>query len=249
MNMNKIVIVEDEPSIVKMLQLVLQKEGFQHIHTAGTCQEALDTIARYGADIVLLDVMLPDGSGFELCSKIRQLGNPHILFLTAKASDLDILTGFAMGGDDYITKPFNPLEIAARIKARLRRMEEAESLPPHSTFAPSVSAATAPHLTYRYGRFQLNEAAGELLVDNQPVSCPAQVFQLLLYFCKNPGIVFSKGQLYEAVWGIDGLGDDNTVMVHIRRIRERIEYDPSMPTHLLTVRGLGYKLVKEPVSL
>ncbi|MGO4694679.1 response regulator transcription factor [Paenibacillus sp. 2TAB26] len=249
MNMNKIVIVEDEPSIVKMLQLVLQKEGFQHIHTAGTCQEALDTIARYGADIVLLDVMLPDGSGFELCSKIRQLGNPHILFLTAKASDLDILTGFAMGGDDYITKPFNPLEIAARIKARLRRMEEAESPPPHSTFASSISAASTPHQTYRYGRFQLNEAAGELLVDNQPVSCPAQVFQLLLYFCKNPGIVFSKGQLYEAVWGIDGLGDDNTVMVHIRRIRERIEYDPSIPTHLLTVRGLGYKLVREPVSL
>jgi len=247
--MNNIVIVEDEPSIVKMLQLVLQKEGFQHVYTAGTCQEALDTIARFGADIVLLDVMLPDGSGFELCSKIRQLGNPHILFLTAKASDLDILTGFAMGGDDYITKPFNPLEIAARIKARLRRMEEVELLSVNSTFPASLSAVSAPHQTYRYGRFQLNEAAGELLVDYQPVSCPAQVFQLLLYFCKNPGIVFSKGQLYEAVWGIDGLGDDNTVMVHIRRIRERIEYDPSMPAHLLTVRGLGYKLVKEPASL
>jgi two-component system response regulator RegX3 len=247
--MNNIVIVEDEPSIVKMLQLVLQKEGFQHIYTAGTCQEALDTIGRFGADIVLLDVMLPDGSGFELCSKIRQLGNPHILFLTAKASDLDILTGFAMGGDDYITKPFNPLEIAARIKARLRRMEEVDSSSSHSTFASSLAAASASHQIYRFGRFQLIEAAGELLVDNQPVSCPAQVFQLLLYFCKNPGIVFSKGQLYEAVWGIDGLGDDNTVMVHIRRIRERIECDPSMPTHLLTVRGLGYKLVKEPVSL
>src|SRR4029453_716875 len=235
MNLNNIVIVDDEPSIVKMLQLVLQKEGFQHVYTAGTCQEALDTIARFGADIVLLDVMLPDGSGFELCTKIRQHGNPHILFLTAKASDLDILTGFAMGGDDYITKPFNPLEIAARIKARLRRIDERGS---SSGEAPPAASTTAQQIS-RFGRFQLSEIAGELLVDHKPVPCPAQVFQLLLHFCKNPGIVFSKSQLYEAVWGIDGLGDDNTVMVHIRRIRERIEYDPSMPTHLLTVRGLG----------
>ncbi|OBZ11460.1 response regulator transcription factor [Bacillus sp. FJAT-26390] len=246
MNMNNIVIVDDEPSIVKMLQLVLQKEGFQHIYTAGTCQEALDTIARYGADIVLLDVMLPDGSGFELCSKIRQLGNPHILFLTAKASDLDILTGFALGGDDYITKPFNPLEIAARIKARLRRMDGMDTA---SSAAPPFMNPLNAQRIYSFGRFQLNEAAGELLVDQKPVLCPAQVFQLLLHFCKNPGIVFSKGQLYEAVWGIDGVGDDNTVMVHIRRIRERIEYDPSMPTHLLTVRGLGHKLAKEPAKL
>lgn len=241
MNRNKIVIVEDEPSIVKMLQLVLQKEGFNQLYTAGTCQEALDTIARNGADIVLLDVMLPDGSGFELCSKIRQLGNPHILFLTAKASDLDVLTGFAMGGDDYVTKPFNPLEVAARIKARLRRTDELG--------IPAAGNSTSVQSVYSYGRFRLNEAAGELLVDDVAVACPAQVFQLLLYFCKHPGIVFSKAQLYEAVWGIDGLGDDNTVMVHIRRIRERIEHDPSMPAHLLTVRGLGYKLAKEPISL
>ncbi|AJS61089.1 response regulator transcription factor [Paenibacillus sp. IHBB 10380] len=241
MNMNKIVIVDDEPSIVKMLQLVLQKEGFHQLYTAGTCQEALDTIARNGADIVLLDVMLPDGSGFELCSQIRQLGNPHILFLTAKVSDLDVLTGFAMGGDDYITKPFNPLEIAARIKARLRRIDEIGK--------PVARNNTVAQTVYSYGRFQLNEAAGELLVDGAVVTCPAQVFQLLLYFCKNPGIVFSKAQLYEAVWSIDGLGDDNTVMVHIRRIRERIEHDPSLPTHLLTVRGLGYKLAKEPINV
>lgn len=246
--MNKILIVDDEPSIVKMLQLVLQKEGFQHIYTAGTCQEALDTISRFGADIVLLDVMLPDGSGFEVCPKIRKLGNPHILFLTAKASDLDILTGFAMGADDYITKPFNPLEIAARIKARLRRFDEMGSLKGDTTASPLTITAAARKI-FSFGRFQLDEAAGELLVDSMPVSCPAQVFQLLLYFCKNPGIVFSKGQLYEAVWGIDGIGDDNTVMVHIRRIRERIEYDPSMPTHLLTVRGLGYKLAKEPLHI
>ncbi|MGO4370636.1 response regulator transcription factor, partial [Paenibacillus sp. MCAF20] len=136
MYQHRIVIVDDELSIVKMVQLVLQKEGFQHIHTASSCAEALSTIARYGADIVLLDIMLPDGSGLELCSKIREFGNPHILFMTAKASDLDILTGFAMGGDDYITKPFNPLEIAARIKARLRRLDEMNSITPLSRELP-----------------------------------------------------------------------------------------------------------------
>lgn len=233
----KILIVDDEPSIVKMLQMVLRKEGFNRVYTAGNCKEALEAISAHGADIVLLDVMLPDGSGFDLCPKIRAFGSPHILFLTAKASDLDVLTGFAMGGDDYVTKPFNPLEIAARIKARLRR-----------TGLGGVPAETEPVVAGRvwdYGRFVLDETAGELRVLGRPVQCPALVFSLLLYFCKHPGIVFSKSQLYEAVWGIDGIGEDNTVMVHIRRIRERIEEDPSHPKLLVTVRGLGYKLVKE----
>ncbi|MUT68398.1 response regulator transcription factor [Paenibacillus sp. NEAU-GSW1] len=236
---NKVLIVDDEPSIVKMVQMVLQKEGFSQIYTAGSCKEAIDQIARHGADVIILDVMLPDGSGLELCGKLRAYGNPYILFLTAKVSDLDVLAGFAMGGDDYITKPFNPLEIAARIKARLRRTDERTTLD---------AGQRSDRKVYRYGRFQLSEIEGELLVDEKPVNCPAQVFQLLLHFCKHPGIVFSKTQLYEAVWGIDGLGDDNTVMVHIRRIRERIEFDPSAPTHLMTVRGLGYKLVKEPMT-
>lgn len=237
MNASKILIIDDEPSIAKMVEMVLRKEGFQHIYTAHSCQAAIETIARYDADIVLLDIMLPDGNGLELCSTIRGYGNPHIFFLTAKASDLDILTGFAMGGDDYITKPFNPLEVAARIKARLRRMKPADVAVPTGHSGGSV---------YCYGRFRLDPAAGELRVAGKRVPTPAQEFQLLLHFCKYPGIVFSKAQLYEAVWGIDGLGDDNTVMVHIRRIRERIELDPSMPTHLITVRGLGYKLAREP---
>lgn len=237
MEQARILIVDDEPAIVKMLQMVLRKEGFNQIYTAGTCKQALQAIAAHGADIVLLDVMLPDGSGFELCPQIRAYGSPHILFLTAKASDLDVLTGFAMGGDDYVTKPFNPLEIAARIKARLRRADLGGQSP--DLEQPVVSRV------WDYGRFVLDETAGELRVLGTPMPCPALVFSLLLYFCKHPGIVFSKSQLYEAVWGLDGIGEDNTVMVHIRRIRERIEEDPSNPKLLVTVRGLGYKLVKE----
>lgn len=236
MEQTKILIVDDEPAIVKMLQMVLRKEGFNRIYTAASCSQALSEMEAHRADIVLLDVMLPDGSGFEICPQIRSYGTPHILFLTAKASDLDVLTGFAMGGDDYITKPFNPLEIAARIKARLRR---------GGWGAPSGRVKEETVRVWDYGRFVVDEAAGELKVLGKPVPCPAQVFQLLVYFCKHPGVVFSKSQLYEAVWGIDGMGEDNTVMVHIRRIRERIEDNPSDPRYLLTVRGLGYKLVKE----
>ncbi|MFH5184213.1 response regulator transcription factor [Paenibacillus sp. TAB 01] len=234
----KIAIVDDEPSIVTMLQMVLRREGFHRLYAASTCAEALDLATRIAPDIILLDIMLPDGSGLELNAKLREYGNPYILFLTAKASDLDILRGFAMGGDDYITKPFNPLEVAARIQARLRRLEQE---------APQSSHVKRPDPgVYRFGRFTVNEAEGELIVEGNPVSCPAQVFQLLVHFCKHPGIVFSKEQLYDKVWGIDGQGDDSTVMVHIRRIRERIELDPGNPKLLLTVRGLGYKLVKEP---
>ncbi|OXM17451.1 response regulator transcription factor [Paenibacillus herberti] len=233
----KIAIVDDEPSIVTMLQMVLRREGFRQLYVASTCAEALDLAARAAPDIILLDIMLPDGSGLELCSKLREYGNPHILFLTAKASDLDVLRGFAMGGDDYITKPFNPLEVAARIQARIRRLEPE---------APTTDSAIRPDMgVYRSHRFTVNEAEGELIVDGNPVSCPAQVFQLLVHFCKHPGIVFSKTQLYDKVWGINGHGDDSTVIVHIRRIRERIEIDPGNPQLLLTIRGIGYKLVKE----
>ncbi|MCR2804128.1 response regulator transcription factor [Paenibacillus soyae] len=234
----KILIIDDERAITKMVEMTLRKEGFRQLYTAHNAADSLRLIERHGADIILLDVMLPDQSGFELCPRIRALTDAYILFLTARTSDLDVLTGFATGGDDYVTKPFNPLEIAARIKARLRR-GNAQS-------AQSPASREEKRQRYDYGRFTLDDAAGELLVEGEPVACPAMVYQLLHFLCKNPGIVFSKAQLYEAVWGLEGDADDNTVMVHIRKIRERIESNPSEPAHLLTVRGLGYKLVKEP---
>ncbi|MEJ8545378.1 response regulator transcription factor [Brevibacillus borstelensis] len=230
----KILIVDDEKSIIQVIEMVLKKEGFRHIFKACTAREALDLLKRQEIDIILLDVMLPDQSGFELCPKIRDISRAHIIFLTARTSDLDVLTGFVTGGDDYVTKPFNPLEIAARIKARVRR----------DAILPPSRGKEEVRRRYDFGRFVLDELAGELWVEDRLVSCPAQVYQLLLFLCKNPNIVYSKSQLYEAVWGIDGIGDDNTVMVHIRKIRERIEADPGNPQLLLTVRGLGYKLIK-----
>ncbi|MCA1318484.1 response regulator transcription factor [Bacillus tianshenii] len=230
-----ILIVDDEKAIVKMLEIMLKKEGFNHIYTAHNGADALSILEKVKMDIIVLDVMLPDCSGFELCPKIRQISAAYILFLTAKVSDLDVLTGFATGGDDYVTKPFNPLEIAARMKAYLRR----------SPGTMAIQEKKESEKIYHFGRFQLNEEAGELIVEGQAVPCPTQVYLLLLHFCKHPNMVLSKSRLLEAVWGFDHYVDDNTVSVHIRRIRERIEKDPSSPEHLVTVRGLGYKLVKE----
>lgn len=229
-----ILIVDDEKAILEMLELMLKKEGFQHVYTASTAKEALDSIEKYKLDIIILDVMLPDGNGFDLSPKIRERTGAYIIFLTARVSDLDVLTGFATGGDDYVTKPFNPLEVAARIKAYLRRKsyKPKQEIHDHSK-------------RYDFSRFVLNESAGELIVDGRVVPCPTQVYLLLLYFCKHPNRVFSKSDLLEAVWGFDHFVDENTVSVHIRRIRERIEEDPSKPIYLLTVRGLGYKLVKD----
>ncbi|ENQ3106742.1 DNA-binding response regulator, OmpR family, contains REC and winged-helix (wHTH) domain [Bacillus sp. 491mf] len=234
MENKSILLVDDEKAIVKMIEMVLRKEGFNHIYTAHTATDALAILEKNSIDMIVLDVMLPDYSGFELCPKIRAISNAYILFLTAKVSDLDVLTGFAIGGDDYVTKPFNPLEIAARIKAHFRRTSSVET-----------SRILNKKKQYNFGRFLIDEDKGELFVNGQPVSCPTQVYLLLLYLCKHPNKVFSKSELLEAVWGFTHYVDDNTVSVHVRRIRERIEEDPSQPQFLLTVRGLGYKLVQE----
>lgn len=229
-----ILIVDDEQAISDMLELMLKKEGFRYVYTAYTAKEALDSIENYHIDIIILDVMLPDGNGFDLSPKIRERTDAYIIFLTARVSDLDVLTGFATGGDDYVTKPFNPLEVGARIKAYLKR----------KSFKPKQEIRNHSK-RHDFVRFVLDENAGELTVDGKVVPCPTQVYLLLLYFCKHPNRVFSKADLLEAVWGFDNFVDENTVSVHIRRIRERIEEDPSAPTYLLTVRGLGYKLVKD----
>lgn len=223
----KILIVEDEIAISTMLKTILNKEGFSHIDTVYNGGDALANCLRHTYDLILLDVMLPDRSGFEICPLIRQLTDAPIFFLTARSSDLDKLSGFALGADDYITKPFNPLEVVARVKAHLRR---------HTTNSKNETELTFPNL-----HIQLN--AGVVTIRRKAVELPAQVYQLLVFFCQHPNQLFSKAQLYEKVWGEDFLGEDNTVMVHIRKLREKIELDPSKPRWIVTARGLGYKFV------
>lgn len=233
-----ILLVDDEQAILQLLETVLRKEGFHSIDKVKTSEEALTACERHPYDLIVLDVTLPNMSGTEACPFIRRLTDAPILFLSARDTDFDKLTGFAVGGDDYVTKPFNPMEIVARIKALLRRTRKTESAP----VVPTSGVLD-------FGRFQIHEAAGELYVEGKAVPCPSLVFQLLLFLSKHPNRIFSKSELYERVWGVNSLRDDNTIMVHIHRIRERIEPDPAQPEYLVNVRGLGYKLVKKGLPL
>ncbi|ETP68133.1 response regulator transcription factor [Planococcus glaciei] len=225
-----LLIVDDEPAILHMLTTILTKEGFRSIDTAGSAEEALALSKQTAYDLILLDVMLPERSGFDICPLIRETTDASIFFLTARSSDLDKLSGFAVGADDYITKPFNPLEVAARVKAHLRRRS-------------GKNPVQAQQTIYSAGPLYINTQSAEVKIDGKPVDLPAQVYQLLLFFCRHPNQLFSKSQLYENVWGEEFLGEDNTVMVHIRKLREKIEQDASSPKLIVTVRGLGYKFV------
>lgn len=230
MRSKKILIIDDEPGIVKMLETILHKEGYTFIGSAFTGQEALEKISRHPYDLIVLDVMLPDTDGFHLCQKIRQFTVAPILFLTARSSDLDKLTGLGIGGDDYITKPFNPLEVAARIHVQFRRLEQYQAI-----------AQTTE--IYRVGRVVIDKKAAQLWVNGEEIPCPAKEFELLRFLADHPNQVFTAGQLYEHVWGYDSMGDEKTVAIHIMRLRKKIEQDAKQPALIVTLRGIGYKFV------
>jgi len=174
--------------------------------------------------------MLPDFSGFDLCTEIRKHSFAPIIFLTACGGDLDKVTGLAMGGDDYITKPFNPLEVVARIKAILRRQTEYTKQPIEATI-------------YDFGKFQVNMQNAVLTVLGEVVDCTAKEFELLCFFCKHPNRIFSSAGLYEAVWNAPGYGEEKTVTMHISKLRKKLGDDAKASTIILNLRGLGYKFI------
>ncbi|MBY0595228.1 response regulator transcription factor [Bacillus bingmayongensis] len=223
---HKILIIDDDQHILDLLTVVFEKEGFKNILKASTGAETLLKNKHENPHIILLDVMLPDIDGFNLCSKIRSDTDVPILFLTAKTTDLDKLQGFSFGGDDYITKPFNPLEVVARVKAQLRRSIQ-------------IPSSHSPKQVYDFGYFKIDSNTGRLTVDGVRIECPTQEMKLLLYFCEHPNRILSKQQIYKDVWA-EFYGGDSTVMVHVRRLREKIEKDPSRPKWIKTARGLGY---------
>ncbi|CAH0324297.1 response regulator transcription factor [Priestia megaterium] len=228
----KILLVDDNEEILRLLTVTLRKENLINIFTASSSKEAVDICKVIRPHIIILDVMLPDRDGFETCRELRDYTDAPIIFLTAKNTDLDKLTGFNFGGDDYVTKPFNPLEIVARIKAQLKRLNMNER-----------SKEPIIQQVYHYTDFSLYVDSAQLVVRGIEVECPAKEFQLLCFLCEHPNKIFTKNQLYEHIWGMDSYGDTHTVMVHIRRLREKIEKDPSDPKIIVTVRGLGYKLI------
>lgn len=227
-----ILIVEDDATIVDVLSIALKREGFDDVRAAGSAAEALECTAERLPSIVVLDIGLPDTDGFVLALRLRETApNIPIMFLTARDRDADKLMGFGVGADDYVTKPFNPLEVVARIRAVLRR-------------ARAVSGALG---TVRdFGRFQVLTDEGRLIVEGNDVAVPAREFRLLSFLANMPGRVFSSAQIYREVWGVEPIGtaDQNTVSVHVHRVRDKIEPEPGVPQYLVTVRGLGYKLVE-----
>lgn len=235
---NKILIVDDEYEILKLLETVLRKEGFTNIYTAQTSKSGLEEFKRIKPDLVLLDVMLPDGDGYEICKHIRNTSRVPILFLSAKTEELDKILGFAIGGDDYITKPFSPKEVAFRIKAHLRRVSYSNE--------SSSDLNVSEEKIIKFGSCILNESRAELIKNGEVIELTAKELKILSLLAHNQNQIISKETLWDKVWGEDYFGFDNTIMVHIRKLREKIEDDSSNPKYIITVRGLGYKLsVKE----
>jgi DNA-binding response OmpR family regulator len=226
----KVLIIDDEEDILRLIQTVLMKEGTGHVVTSTTAKDGFTQFRQKQPDLVLLDIMLPDGEGYDVCKQIRAISNVPILFLSAKAEEIDRILGFAIGGDDYITKPFSPKEVAYRVKAQLRRADFSQTEEKMDSIIKT-------------GPFELNKQKAELTKNGEVIELKRKELGLMTYFLQNPNLVISKERLCDTVWGEDFIGFDNTIMVHIRRLREKIEEQPSNPKYLMTVKGLGYKLV------
>ena len=224
--MSKILIVEDEEALSDPLAFLLGREGFQTI-VVDSGLDALPVFDREGADLVLLDVMLPGMSGMEVCRKLREVSSVPIIMLTAKDSELDKVLGLELGADDYVTKPYSARELIARIRAVLRR----RSAETDSTTEPVLQG----------GPVRMDIDRHVVTVNGEEISMPLKEFELLEILLRNVGRVMTRGQLIERVWGADYVGDTKTLDVHIKRLRSKIEPDSSAPQYVVTVRGLGYK--------
>jgi two-component system response regulator RegX3 len=224
--MTRVLVVEDEESFSDALSYMLRREGFDAV-VSTTGPEALEEFDRGGADIVLLDLMLPGLSGTEVCRSLRARSSVPIIMLTAKDSEIDKVVGLELGADDYVTKPYSARELVARIRAVLRRRGEAET--------PSDAVLEA-------GPVRMDVERHIVAVDGEQVALPLKEFDLLELLMRNAGRVLTRMQLIDRVWGSDYVGDTKTLDVHVKRLRAKIEPDPANPKYLLTVRGLGYKL-------
>ncbi len=227
--MNRILIVDDDRDIVAALEIYLTTSGYQ-VCKAYNGRQALDVLQENNVELVLMDVMMPQMDGIAATRKIRETSNVPILFLTAKSEDVDLINGLNVGADDYITKPFKPMEVLARVKSHLRR---------YTQLGGQTGAAGD---TISVGPIVMDDSAKRVTVDGEPVSLTPLEYSILRLLMQRPGQVFSTAQIYEQVWNDPVLGSENTVAVHIRHLREKIEIDPAHPRYLKVVWGLGYKM-------
>lgn len=224
--MTRILLVEDEPDLADPLAYLLRREGFE-VEISEDGPGALEAFRERGADIILLDLMLPGMPGTEVCRQVRQSSAVPIIMLTAKDSEVDIVVGLELGADDYVTKPYSSRELLARMRAVLRRVSQAE--------------ADLDERVLDGGRVSLDIDRHTVAVDGSEINMPLKEFELLEVLMRNAGRVLTRGQLIDRVWGSDYFGDTKTLDVHIKRIRSRIEKNPGDPVMLVTVRGLGYR--------
>ena len=226
--MTRILVVEDEDSFSDALSYLLGREGFE-VGVADTGPKAIEEFDRNGADLVLLDLMLPGLSGTEVCRQLRQRSNIPIIMLTAKDSEVDKVVGLELGADDYVTKPYSSRELVARIKAVLRRGSLDEANSPESTGVHEIAG------------IRMDVERHQVSVNGVNIALPLKEFELLEFLLRNAGRVLTRGQLIDRVWGGDYYGDTKTLDVHIKRLRSKIEADPANPVLIQTIRGLGYK--------
>jgi two-component system response regulator RegX3 len=223
--LSRILIVEDEVSFSDPLSYLLRKEGYDVV-VAETGPDGLAEFDKNGADLVLLDLMLPGLSGIDVCRTLRQRSSVPVIMLTAKDSEIDKVVGLEIGADDYVTKPYSSRELLARVKAVLRRLAEPEDLLP-----PTIEV----------GPVRMDVERHTVTVNGKPTALPLKEFELLEMLLRNAGRVLTRMQLIDRVWGSDYVGDTKTLDVHVKRLRAKIEPDPAHPVHIVTVRGLGYK--------
>ena len=226
--MYNVLVCDDEKDIVSALKIYLTSEGYQ-VFEAYNGREALEIMNRETVHLVLMDIMMPEMDGIQAMVKIREISNVPVILLTAKSEDTDKILGLTVGADDYITKPFNPVELQARVKSQLRRYM-------------LLGGGNVKKDVLSIGGIELNDRTKEVTLDGEDVSLTRTEFDILKLLMEHPGQVFSPNQIYEHVWQDNPYGTENTVAVHIRHLREKIEYNPAEPRFLKMVWGRGYKM-------
>lgn len=230
--MTNILVCDDDKEIVDAIEIYLQQEGYQ-IYKAYDGEQAIKVLKETNIQLLIIDIMMPRLDGIHATLKIREFSSVPIIFLSAKSEDTDKILGLNMGADDYITKPFNPLELVVRVKSNLRRYTQLGSLNVEN------------NALYQVGGLCMNDDTKEVTVDGEPVKLTPIEYNILFLLVKNQGKVFSIDQIYENIWNEEAIGADNTVAVHIRHIREKIEINPKEPRYLKVVWGVGYKVEKQ----
>lgn len=230
--MTNILVCDDDKEIVDAIEIYLQQEGYQ-IYKAYDGEQAIKVLKETNIQLLIIDIMMPRLDGIHATLKIREFSSVPIIFLSAKSEDTDKILGLNMGADDYITKPFNPLELVARVKSNLRRYTQLGSLNVEN------------NALYQVGGLCMNDDTKEVTVDGEPVKLTPIEYNILFLLVKNQGKVFSIDQIYENIWNEEAICADNTVAVHIRHIREKIEINPKEPRYLKVVWGVGYKVEKQ----